>query len=182
MKRIVIAVGLMMLLFAVSAVAQTPAPKPGPEHKKLEIWVGDWTWEGELKATPFGPAGKVTGKATVRPTLCGFFLEWRGEETGPTGTNQSYEIDGYDPVAKKYTWNNFSSDGGVTTVTYTIEGTTVTYTGTQIIGGKLAHIRGTFVFTPELTSNTGKFEISADGKTWMPLAEYRNKIKRLSSK
>ena len=58
MKRIVIAVGLMMLLFAVVAQAQTPAPKPGPEHKKMEIWVGDWTFEEEDFATPFAPAGK----------------------------------------------------------------------------------------------------------------------------
>ncbi len=43
MKRIVIAVGLIMLLLAVSGAAQTPAPKPGPEHKKLMIWVGEWS-------------------------------------------------------------------------------------------------------------------------------------------
>jgi hypothetical protein len=34
MKRAVIAVGLIALLFAVAAQAQAPVPKPGPEHKK----------------------------------------------------------------------------------------------------------------------------------------------------
>ena len=47
MKRTVIAVALMLLLFAVSAQAQ--APKPSLERKKLEPWVGDWTYEGEAK-------------------------------------------------------------------------------------------------------------------------------------
>jgi hypothetical protein len=82
MKRFVIAVSVSVLVFSVFAWAQSSAPKPGPEQKKLEIWLGRWTYETEFKSTPLGPAGKVSGMATVRPILGGFFVEWRGEEKG----------------------------------------------------------------------------------------------------
>jgi hypothetical protein len=178
MKRILIAVALVMLLVAVALQSQTPAPKPGPEQKKLEIWVGDWTYEGETRATPLGPAGKFIGKNSTRPILGGFFIEFRGEEKGPSGALQWYEIDGYDPVSKRFSWNNFASEGSVQAITYTIEGTTVSFSGTQVTGGKQYKIRGTFAFAPDFTSSVGKFEMSVDGTAWMPISESRaTKIK-----
>ena len=171
MRRVMIVIGMALLLVGVALQAQTPAPKPGPEHKKLDIWVGDWTYEGENHATPLGPAGKFSGKNSARPILGGFFIEFRGEEKGTAGTTQWLEVDGYDSVSKKFTWNVFSSDGSVQTVTYTIEGTTVPYSGTLIVGGKQYKIRGTCVFTPDFTINIDKREISVDGKTWMPFWE-----------
>jgi hypothetical protein len=173
MKRTVIAVGLIALLFAVAARTQTPAPKPGPEHKKLDIWVGDWIAEGENKATPLGPAGKISAKTSVRKILSGFFVEFHTESIGPSGTTQYYEIDGYDSLNKRFTWNGFGSDGGVSVVTYTIEGTTVTYSGTITQGDKQFRARGTIVFAADLNSNVEKDEISVDGKTWMLLGEFK---------
>jgi len=173
MKQTVIAFGLIALLFAVAAQAQAPAPKPGPEHKKLEIWVGDWTAEGENKATPLGPAGKLSGKSSVRKVLGGFFVEFRSEFSGPSGTGQIYEIDGYDSSNKRYTWNNFSSDGSVHVVTYTIEADTVTYSGTITLGDKQYKTRGTIVFAADLNSMVEKDELSVDSKTWMPWGEFR---------
>jgi hypothetical protein len=173
MKRIVIAVVLVVLLFAVSAAAQAPASKPGPEHKKLEIWIGDWTWEELDSATPFGPAGKASGKSSAKWILGGFFVEFRAEWKGTAGPMQAIEIDGYDPVTRKFTWNNFASDGSVQTFTYTIEGNTVSYSGTQVTGGKQAKIRGTITFTPDLMSNVEKREMSIDGKAWMPALEVK---------
>ena len=174
MKRIVRVAGLMALLSALALQAQTPAPKPGPEHQKLNIWVGDWTFEGEAQATPLGPAGRFAGKSTVRPILNGFFVEFRGESKGPKdpgGTFRSIEVDGYDAVNKRYTWNDFGNDGSANSVTYTIDGTTVTYSGTALSGEKQYKIRGTVVFTPDFMSNVEKREVSADGQTWMPVFE-----------
>src|SRR5512135_921072 len=65
--------------------AQAPATKAAPEYKKLEIWVGDWTYEGEALASPAGPAGKFSGKASVKPILDGRCVQWQAEEQGPTG-------------------------------------------------------------------------------------------------
>jgi hypothetical protein len=109
--------------------------------------------------------------ATVRPVLGGFFVEWRGEEKGPSGTSQWFEIDGYDALNKKFMWNGFSSDGSFNTVAYTIEGNTVNYSGTQFQGEKQHKFRGSCVFAPDLMSWVTKQEVSVDGKTWMPWRE-----------
>jgi hypothetical protein len=114
------------------------------------------TSEGENKATPIGPAGKITGKNTMRPILGGLFVEFRGEEKGPGGTFEWVEIDGYDPVAKLLTWNGFGSDSSVYVVTYPLEGTTMTFSGTLQAGGKLMQVRGTIVFATDFNSNVGK--------------------------
>jgi hypothetical protein len=171
MKRFVIAVSVVLLVFAVVAWAQTPAPKPGPEQKKLEIWVGKWTYEGEAKATPLGPAGKFTGMATIRPVLGGFFVEWRAEEKGPSGTGQWFEIDGYDALNKKFMWHGFDSDGSFETAAYTIEGNTVNSSGNHFVGEKQYYFRGSTVFASDLMSCVEKQEVSVDGKTWMPWFE-----------
>ena len=156
-----------------AAFGQPPSQpsKPGPEHQKLDIWVGDWQYWGEVQGSPMGPAGRVVGKMTVRHILGGLFVEFRNEETGPTGTNQYLEVDGYDPVNKRYTWNGFSSDGSANAVTYTIDGTTVRYSGTAVVAGKQYQIRGTVVFATDFMSDVEKREYSTDGKTWAPLFE-----------
>ena len=171
MKRIAVSVALVVLIFTVAAQAQTPVAKPGPEHKKLEIWVGDWTYEGEDKATPLGPAGKHSGKITVRPILDGFFVEFRGEVKRPSGAHRWLEIDGYDPVNKRFTFSNFGSDGVVSTNTYTIDGNTISFSGTEVHGEKPYKVRGTGVIAPDLMSWVEKWEVSVDGKTWIQSSE-----------
>ena len=179
MKRIVIMVAMAVLLLSVAAQAQAPLPKPGPEHKKLEIWLGDWTFVEEGPATPFGPAYKISGKSSVKPILGGLFIEFRVEAKGTAGPVQYFEVDSYNPATKKYTWNGFASDGSIHTVAYTIEGTSVPYSGTEVINGKQAKIRGTITFTPDFMSCEEKREISADGKTWMPF--FANKFTKVKS-
>lgn len=168
MKHVVLVTGLVALLSAMALQAQTPPPKPGPEHKKLNIWVGDWTYEADIQATPLGPAGKCVGKSMVRPILGGFFVEFRGDEKGPTGPFQWREVDGYDALNKKYTWNGFTSDGSASSVTYMIDGTMVNYSGTVLLGEKQYKIRGTVVFADDFMSFVEQRELSVDGQTWMP--------------
>jgi len=74
------------------------APKPPPEQKNFDAWIGTWTYEGEGKDSPLGPAGKFTGKQVGRAILDGFFFEWRLEEKDL----QLLEIDWYDTAAKTY--------------------------------------------------------------------------------
>jgi hypothetical protein len=179
MKRSVIMVAVAGLLLSIAAQAQAPVPKPGPEHKKMEIWVGDWTFVEEGPATPFGPAYKISGKSMVKPILGGFFVEFRSEAKGTAGPVQYFEVDSYNPETKKYTWNGFGSEGSIHVVTYTINGTSVPYSGTQIISGKQAKIRGTVTFTPDFMSWEEKREISADGKTWIPF--FHNKTTKVKS-
>jgi hypothetical protein len=154
-----------------AAEVQTPPAKPGPEHKKLEIWVGDWTYEGEDKATSFQPARAYTGKARVRLILGGFFVEWHAEESNGKGAWR--EIDGYDPATKRFFWHAFYANGGVEIVTYAIEGNTVSLSGSTVIGGKQAELRGTCVFASDGRSFVEKLGVSVEGKTWIPAWEIR---------
>ena len=109
-------------------------------------------------------------------------MEFRGEDTGAAGKTQWIEIDGYDPVAKRFTWDNFSSDGTVQRITYTVEGNTVPYSGTHATLEKQAKMRGTVVFSADFMSSVDKREISLDGKAWMPLWEIKCTKTKLSPK
>ncbi len=75
---------------------------------------------------------------------------------------------------KKYVWNAFGSDGSNSVVTYTIEGNTVTYSGTITMGDKPYKMKGTAVFATDFMSFVEKREISIDGRTWMPTFESKS--------
>lgn len=173
MKRIIIVFGLVALMSAPVLQAQTPAPKPGPAHHKLEIFLGDWTYQCDTKATPLGPAGKANGKMSGRMVLGGFFLELRGEDKDASGAvTQWLELDGYDPVAKRYTWICFDDHGNTMAATDMIDSNTMTYEGTGFQEGKQFRLRGSSVVAPDRMSFVDKMEISVDGgKTWQPWFE-----------
>ena len=63
--------------FTALLLAQAPPapPKPGPEHKKLEYFVGTWKTEGEIKANEFVPAGKSVTTETYTLGPGGFYVE-----------------------------------------------------------------------------------------------------------
>src|ERR1700733_15346582 len=56
-------VGMILLAWmalGAAALAQMELPKPGPEHKKLDMFAGLWTLDGDMKPGPMGPGGKMT--------------------------------------------------------------------------------------------------------------------------
>jgi hypothetical protein len=42
-----------------SGTFEHTAPKPRPEHARLEVFIGKWINEGETMATPDAPASKI---------------------------------------------------------------------------------------------------------------------------
>ena len=162
---------MWMLLLAVPLPAQGPAPQPDPEHKRLEIYVGDWTTETEVKSISFTPALKAIGNFSARPILGGFFIEFRGESKGPAGIYQWLEIDSYDPTSKRYTAYQFDTNGHPSVDTFTMDNKTFHYSGSMIGGGKEYKRRTTVVFGSDFASYTEKCEISEDGKTWITFYE-----------
>jgi hypothetical protein len=172
MTRTIALLFLLMFCLATAMQAQAQAPKPDPELKKLSVFVGHWTYEGESQAGPLGPAGKVTGEQDTRWILGGFYQEARSREKRPAGEVQSLEIDGYDPVNRNFTYSLYGSDGSKESGVYTFSSaTSETFTGKGVAGGKQYLIRGTLIFAPDLLSSTSKFEVSTDGKTWLPAYE-----------
>ena len=171
MARTIALLFLLAFCSATAIQAQAPAPKPDPEVKKMHAWVGHWTFEGEIKAGPLGPAGKHTGEMACQMILGGFFLQCRWTEKGPAGETWGLEIDEYDPVSKDFSSEIYFGGGGRFSGTLTIAGNTWTYTGKWTVAGKQYQLKDSYTFAPDLTSATQTAEISADGETWTPFVE-----------
>jgi hypothetical protein len=170
MRKTMLLLAILGLVCFVSIMqAQTQAPKPDPAISKLQAFIGHWTYEGADKAGPLGPGGKITGAQNGHMILGGFFLELRWKEKGPSGEMQGLEIDGYNPVNKRFTYNVYLDRGGVESGVFTFSGNTWSWSGKNISAGKEYLTRGTGTIGAD--SITEKAEISADGKTWMPFFE-----------
>lgn len=170
MKRMV-TIAMFAVLFASLVLAQgPPMPKPQPEHQKLHYFVGEWKSEGEMKASPFGPAGKFT--STDHNQMLGeFFLVMHSEGSGPMGPIKEVAVMGYDAKAKKYTYDGYSSMGEHDTSTGTVSGNTWTWLSPeQEMGGK--KLKGRFILKEvSPTSYTYTFDSSTDGGPWTNLME-----------
>ena len=82
-----VAVILICGLTALSLAQAPPAgPKPGPEHKRLEYFVGTWKVETEIKANEYVPAGKgvTTATVTLGPGDSVSRAALKGKYRGPT--------------------------------------------------------------------------------------------------
>jgi hypothetical protein len=164
---------IMASCFTGLAYAQqaNPPAKPGPELRKLAVYLGQWKSEAESKAGPLGPADKITGRATGEMIFRGFFLEWRWKDQGTTTGTRGFEILSYDPLNKNYASSSYSDDGSASSGAYVIEGNISTFLGKLVVGGKQYGWRATEVFAADLMTFTRKEEISVDGKTWIPSNE-----------
>ena len=135
-------------------------PKPGPEHKKLEYFVGKWTVEGEIKANKYVPAGKTVSTETCTLGPGGFYVECRNEGRLPT----RLAIVAYDSHAKVYTSYYANSAGLVGIGTGTVNGNTWTWMVEDKVFGKAVKGRttGTIKSASQLTS---KYEmLDANGR------------------
>jgi hypothetical protein len=173
MKRFVVAVSIVVLVFAVFAWAQTPAPKPGPEHNKVGVFVGHWTYEVEYKASPFGPAGKATGTYDAQMILGGFFIQGHWVEKGASGVVRGFETFGYDPMTGNYPQSFYQDDGSKGSGAYTVNGNIWNYVGASVTGGKKYMVRWTMTFAADLMSITQKFDFSTDGNSWTPFGDQK---------
>jgi hypothetical protein len=173
MKRITILLFLSVFCFTAAMQAQAPAPAPkvDPALKKLHVWVGHWTYEGEYQASPLGPGGKATGDWRGQMVLGGFFLQGQLTEKGAAGETRILYIAGYDPVNKNFPTQLYYGDGSRFSGVLTIAGNTRTYEGKWSVAGKQYQLKVSFMLGPDLTSETEKAEFSADGKTWTPFLE-----------
>jgi Protein of unknown function (DUF1579) len=154
-----VAVILICGLTSLSLAQAPPAPpKPGPEHKKLEYFLGKWTAESEIKATEFVRAGKTVSTETDTLGPGGFYVEVRRE--GDLGTTLG--IIAYDSHAKVYTSYYANSVGLVGTATGSVNGDTWTWMEEDKFAGKAVKGRTTITMLSP-TQYTSKYEM-ADGK------------------
>ena len=49
-------------------------PKPGPEHARLDAFVGEWEGEEQLQPSPWGPGGSAYGRVSYSAVSGGMTL------------------------------------------------------------------------------------------------------------
>jgi len=157
---------VVTMLFAAIAFAQAAPPKPGPELKKLDYFVGSWAQVGNTKPGVFGPGGPSTMQTEAKWMDGGFFVVMHNDfKSDSMGSGTGISVMGYDPQEKVYTYHEFNSMGEAFEAKGTVEGDTWTWTNEMKMGPKTVKTR----FTEKILSPTSysfKFEMSPDGATW----------------
>ncbi len=171
MKKIFV-VFLACWIVSSIALAQAPPqmPKPGPELKKFDYFVGKWTGKGESKESPFGPAGKFTYSERNEWFPGGFFLVSHSEYKGPMGAGKGLAFMGYAPEEKTYTYNAIDSMGFAVSAKGELEGNTWIWLSESKMGGKLVKSRFT-INEVSPTSQTFKFEMADEKGAWQVITE-----------
>jgi len=161
------------LLLAVAALAQMEMPKPGPEHKRLDMLTGSWTLEGDVKPNPMGPGGKMSETETCDWMEGGFFLVCHVDfKTASSGTGSGLSVIGYSNADKAYTYREFNSWGEFSDSKGSLDGDTWTWTSDEKMGNTIE--KGRFVMKMNSpTSYTFTYETSPDGAKWTTVVEGR---------
>ena len=153
------------LLMSAAALAQMDAPKPGPELKKLDTFVGSWTLDGDLKPGPMGPGGKMTETQKCEWMQGGFFVVCHSDFKSGMGDGSGISVMGYSTDDKTYTYREFNSWGEFDDSKGSVDGETWTWTSDEKMGSMTMKGR----FTMKMTSSTSynfSFEMSQDGTKW----------------
>ena len=180
MRSILTAI-LGVALFTSALAAQQPSPpKPGPEQKRIGYFAGDWTFQGEAKQSPMGPAGKISSTESCSWFAGGFHLVCRTKGTGPTGSSTSQSTMSYDSGRKAYTYHSINSMGSVIFVRGQVDGKVWTWTDDVTIEGNTVKIRAT-VTEESPTAYSFKLE-AGDGGAMAVIEEGRaTKVKKTTT-
>jgi len=161
---------LIFLLAALSVQSQMPMPKPGPELKKLDYFVGTWTMDGDLKPGPMGPGGKMTGTERIEWMDGGFFLTSHSDFKSAMGDGTGLAVMGYNAEDKVYTYDEYNSVGDAEHSKGTVDGDTWTWTSDGKMGAQTMKPRFTMkILSP--ASYSFKYEMSRDGTSWSTLMD-----------
>jgi len=163
-------ISLAWLVLAAAALAQMEAPKPGPEHKKLDVLAGSWTLEGDMKPSPMGPGGKISENEKCEWMEGSFFLICHVDFKSSMGDGSGMSILGYSAEDKAYTYREYNSWGESMESKGSVDGDTWTWTSDEKMNGKPMKSRFTMKMTSP-TSYTFSFEMSQDGTNWTLLMD-----------
>jgi len=172
MKRALTVTFAVLFFSTLLALAQNPPqmPKPGPEHKNLGYFSGNWKLTGDVKPGPMGPGGKFTGTDRIEWMPGGFFLVSHSQGSSPMGNETGLAVYGYTTDKKVYTYDEFNNMGENVHATGNFDGKVWTWTADTPMGGKPMKGRYTLTETSP-TAYTFKFEMSQDGTKWEPVME-----------
>jgi hypothetical protein len=141
-------------------------PRPAPELKKLDYFVGTWKTDADMQATSDSPGGKVTGTDHIEWMEGNFFLMIHSSfNSPPLGSGTEVAVMGYDPAKKVYIYTSFNSFGEHETATGTLDGDTWTWTSDPSTTPGVIRWR----YTQKMLSPTSysiRFSVAPDGASW----------------
>jgi hypothetical protein len=148
------------------AAQQKEAPKRPADLDKLEIFTGKWRMTGKQINDVVGPDAAIDVCESYEWLDGKYFLvhDFKGDLGGNDAA--CIEIIGYDPLSEKYTLKTFYNNGVIHDWTMTESIGTWIISGIWQIKDKEMKTRCTINFSEDKKSMTGKWEMSADGKTW----------------
>src|SRR5437867_242130 len=122
------------------AQEKEPKPTPGPEHKKLGYFVGDWSTEGEMKANSLAPAGKYSTSDHCKWFEGNFALVCQSEGKSPAGPTKAHYVLGYSTEEKIYVYYGIDNSAMVPTTVAkgSVQRGTWTYTHESRMSGQVA--------------------------------------------
>jgi len=164
MKRAGMIIGATLMLAAV-AMAQMEPPKPGPELKKLDVFVGSWMLDGNMKPGAMGPGGTMTESEKCEWMQGDFYLVCHSDYKSSMGNGVGLSVMGYSADDKAYTYREFNSFGEFDDSRGTVDGDTWTWTNDEKMGGTTMKGRFTMKMT-SATSYSFTFDMSQDGTKW----------------
>src|SRR4051812_32000754 len=91
---------------AFGLTAQEP-PKPGPDTKKLDAFAGKWQGEGDMKAGPWGPGGKMANEDDCSWFDGGWQLVCHSTGKGAMGTIKGEGVMSWSPEDKVYKYMGY---------------------------------------------------------------------------
>jgi Protein of unknown function (DUF1579) len=153
------------LALGAMAIAQTEPPKPGPELKKLDVFVGSWTLDGNMKPGAMGPGGSMTESEKCEWMQGDFYLVCHSDYKSSMGNGVGSSVMGYSADDKAYTYREFNSFGEFDDSRGTVDGDTWTWTNDEKMGGMTMKGRFTMKMT-SATSYSFTFDMSQDGTKW----------------
>jgi Protein of unknown function (DUF1579) len=165
--RAVLAVASTLVLAGVVAGQEMPMPKPGPEHKVLEMDAG--TWEATVEMSVPG-APPMVSKGTETNTIgCGglcLISDFKGTMAG--APFHGHGTTTWDPAKKKYvgTWTD-SMSAGISLGESTYDAATKTASGSMEgpdMTGKIVKSRSVVEYKDANTRVMQMFTTGPDGK------------------
>ena len=153
-------------------MASTPpeTPRPAPELRMLDYFVGTWTVDGEMKPGPMGPGGRFTATNHVQWMDGRFFLVTNSEFRGAMGKGVETAYMGYDSNDETYTYDSFNSLGEASHARGRLDGDTWTWLSETRVGSQAMKGRLTIRMRSAALYDF-KFEVSTDGTTWSTVLE-----------
>jgi hypothetical protein len=152
--------------------AAPPMPTPAAEMKTLGVFEGDWACEGQVPASPFGPAGKMRGTVSSKIGHGGFWQSGvvRSSMDGMPGSMEGTFHMTYDASGKRFMMLWVDSMGSwATSTSKGWEGDALTFEGETTMGGQKLVTKD--VFTRQADGSLKHSMSMQMGGNWTPTGE-----------